>query len=299
MKRYNTAIFDNARWEGFEHRHDDIFVCTPPKCGTTWTQTIVVNLLFPDGDAPGPVMQLSPWIEAKWTSAEEMHAMLAKQRHRRVIKTHTPADGIPWFDDARYLFVCRDGRDAFMSFSNHVERMKITGMVNEQALRDGIPPMPDFDGDIHKFFDDWLSGTDRFFEIVASYWEKKSRPNLLFVHFNDLKRDLGAEMRRIADFLDIQIAADRWPEVIERCTFEHMREDEGMVGDMSGVFEGGTKGFLFKGTNGRWRDVLTDDELSRYEQRLGGAMPPEAAVWVANGRGNPGEGVAVKDSNAS
>jgi len=299
LKRYNTAIFDNARWEGFAPREDDIFVCTPPKCGTTWTQTIVVNLLFPDGNAPGPVMQLSPWIEAKWTSAEQMHAMLSAQKHRRVIKTHTPADGIPWFDDARYLFVCRDGRDAFMSFANHVARMKITGMVNEQALRDGIPPMPDFDGDIHKFFDDWLSGTDRFFEIVASYWEKKSRPNLLFVHFNDLKHDLGAEMRRIADFLDIEIPADTWPRVIERCTFEHMRNDEGMVGDMSQVFEGGTKGFLFKGTNGRWRDVLTPDELLRYEQRLGSAMPLEAAVWVANGRGAAGEGAAVKGLDAS
>ena len=67
-----------------------------------------------------------------------------------------------------------------------------------------------------------------------------------------------------------------------------MREDEAMVGDMSGVFEGGTKGFLFKGSNGRWRDVLTDDELSRYEERLADAMPPEAAAWVANGRGAAG-----------
>ena len=230
-------------------------------------------------------MQLSPWIESKLAPSEDMHAMLAAQPHRRVMKSHTPADGIPWFDEARYLFVCRDGRDAFMSWINHVKRMKLLDAINEQAMRDGVPPMPDFDGDVHKFFDNWMNETARFFEFVASYWEKKDLPNLLLVHFNDLKKDLATEMRRIAGFLSIEIAEDRWPDVIERCTFEHMRENEAMVGDVSLVFEGGTKGFLFKGTNGRWRDVLTDDELARYDQRLGDTMPVEAANWVTNGRG--------------
>ena len=46
-------MFDNRRWEHFVHRPGDIFVCTPPKCGTTWTQTIVASLLWPEGDAPG------------------------------------------------------------------------------------------------------------------------------------------------------------------------------------------------------------------------------------------------------
>ncbi|TMA51013.1 MAG: sulfotransferase domain-containing protein [Deltaproteobacteria bacterium] len=45
--------FDNRRWAGFEPRPGDIFVCTPPKCGTTWTQAIVASLLWPDGKAPG------------------------------------------------------------------------------------------------------------------------------------------------------------------------------------------------------------------------------------------------------
>ena len=53
MRVYRNAVMDNARWTGFEPRPDDIFVCTPSKCGTTWMQTIVANLLWPDGDIPG------------------------------------------------------------------------------------------------------------------------------------------------------------------------------------------------------------------------------------------------------
>jgi hypothetical protein len=36
MRVYRNAVMDNARWTGFEPRPDDIFVCTPSKCGTTW-----------------------------------------------------------------------------------------------------------------------------------------------------------------------------------------------------------------------------------------------------------------------
>ena len=53
---YRSVVLDNRRWERFVSRPGDIFVCTPPKCGTTWMQTIVTTLLFPSGDAPGAVI---------------------------------------------------------------------------------------------------------------------------------------------------------------------------------------------------------------------------------------------------
>ncbi len=55
LVEYRTPVYDNRRWRRFESRPGDIFVCTPAKCGTTWAQTIVANLLFPDGELPGPV----------------------------------------------------------------------------------------------------------------------------------------------------------------------------------------------------------------------------------------------------
>jgi hypothetical protein len=96
LRRYRSAIFDNRRWERFEYRPGDIFVCTLPKCGTTWMQTIVASLLWPDGNVSGQVMTLSPWIDANFFPVDEILARLEAQAHRRFIKTHTPADGIPW-----------------------------------------------------------------------------------------------------------------------------------------------------------------------------------------------------------
>jgi aryl sulfotransferase len=284
MREYQSALSDNRRWAGFSPRPDDIFVCTPAKCGTTWTQTIIANLLWPSGDLPGPVMVLSPWIEAKFIPAEVLHPMLEDQTHRRFVKTHTPADGIPFFEDAKYLFVGRDGRDAFMSLCNHVERMKSIDELNDQAREEGLPEMPKYDGDLHGFFDRWLSDDDQFFHIVATYWELEKRSNVLFVHYADLKSDLSGEMHRIADFLDIEVPAAQWNDVVDRCTFEFMRENGEKIGPIEMRFEGGAKGFIFKGTNGRWRDVLTSEEVARYQKRASELLPADAVDWLENGR---------------
>jgi aryl sulfotransferase len=283
LREYKNPVMDNARWQGFKPRAGDIFVCTPSKSGTTWMQTIVANLLWPDGNFPGPIVNgICPWIEAKFMPAEAMHAMLEAQPHRRAMKSHTPADGIPWFDDAKYITVARDGRDAFMSWCNHVSRMKMTQMLNEQAAKEGIAPMKTFNGDYHSYLREWLEDNNHF-QMIASYWARRGQPNLLFVHYNDLKKDLPGEMRRVAKFLDIELDASQWPGVIERSTFDGMRSLDQKLGNFEMGFEGGINGFLFKGTNGRWRDEFNADDLAAYQKQVAKTLPADAARWMEQG----------------
>lgn len=286
-REYRSPVWDNRRWQHFLHRPGDVFVCTPPKCGTTWMQTIVATLFFPDGDAPGSVLTIAPWLDARFDPIEDIVARLDAQRHRRSIKTHTPADGIPWYADASYIVVGRDGRDAFMSFVNHVRNMRpdVVAALIASAIEEGIEPAPrPSPEDLHAFFASWLeSGT--FFEHIGSYWARRDEPNLLFVHYDDLKADLAGEMRRVAAFLGIEIATDRWPALVERCTFASMRARGDEIGEFDRYFVGGAETFLYKGTNGRWRDVLTNDELAAYQRAVAELLPADAARWLA-GRGS-------------
>jgi aryl sulfotransferase len=283
LRPYRTPIADNRRWANFDSRPGDIVVCTPAKCGTTWTQTIVHSLLWPDGDAPGGVMELSPWIEFELFPIEDVLSRLATQRHRRTMKSHSPADELPVFPDAQYVIVARDGRDAFMSMCNHMERFKALDHLNARASADGVAPLPNWNGDVHGFFAIWLEQAGHF-EHLASWWPRRHDPNVYLLHYNDLKADLGGEMRKLAGWLGLSLREDQWPAAIQRCTFEAMRERGGEIGPFELAFEGGAKGFLFQGTNGRWRDVLTREELAAYDRRVKELVSPELAAWIEHGR---------------
>jgi aryl sulfotransferase len=287
LVEYRDFTSDNRRWEGFQHRPGDIFVCTPPKTGTTWTQRIVWSLLWPAGDGPTPVLTVHPWLEARFEPVDRVLRRLERQEHRRSIKTHTPADGIPWFADCQYIFVGRDGRDACMSLANHMASMRPDALaaLDESARDEGIEfvTRPD-PGDIHAFID-WFLEDGIVFRHVSTFWARRNEPNVLLVHYEDMLRDLDGEMRRIAEFLDVTVADEHWPAVVERCTFAAMKADADAVAPFDLLFVNGGDSFMHKGTNGRWRDVFTDDELARYDAKVRETLPPECAQWLLAGRG--------------
>src|SRR5262249_55493828 len=111
LVRYQSVTSDSARWDGFEFRAGDIVISTPAKSGTTWTQMLCALLILAGADFPEPLGVLSPWIDMPNRAIDDVRATLARQRHRRFVKTHTPLDGIPMRDDVTYLVVGRDPRD--------------------------------------------------------------------------------------------------------------------------------------------------------------------------------------------
>lgn len=279
---YRHFIWDTRRWQGFRHRPGDIFVATPPKCGTTWTQTIVAMLLFPDGNLPGSVMEVAPWLDARFYPIDSTLAGLEAQKHRRSIKTHTAADGVPWWPDAYYIVVGRDGRDAFMSFVNHMASLRPdkVGELIESAVAEGIsfeamPPQ----NDIHEFFAGWLA-EGGLFHFLSTWWALRDEPNVLFVHYDELKADLEKQVRRIAAFAKIPIDEKQLPGILERCSFQWMKSNWKKIGPIDDMFVGGGDSFFFKGTNGRWKDVLTKAELEAYEARSREMMPPDLKAWL-------------------
>ena len=276
---------DSRRWGRFVPRDDDIFISTPPKSGTTWMQGIVSSLLWPDGDAPAPAFDVSPWVDARIVPVDEMMARLEAIPHRRFLKTHSPADTTPIFRWCRYLAVYRDGRDALVSWANHRAKMRpeIIEACNADAAGDGIAPWPPrWNGDLDVLFDEWVDwGTPM--EHLASWWPLRHEPFVLLVHYADLLADLEGEMRRIAGFLGIDVPSDRWPGAVDRCRFESMRDQHGSGSLLQSAFEGGESAFFNRGTSGRWREVLTAKQLARHDALVAEHLPPEAASWLEHG----------------
>jgi len=154
----------------------------------------------------------------------------------------------------------------------------------------GLPGQPVLrpEGDVRDFFNAWLDGegyaADTFFHNVQSWWDTRTAENVLLVHFNNLKADMEGEIRRIAAFLDIEIDESRWPSIVEHCSFDYMKENADSISEhFQAFFDGGLKNFIYKGTNGRWRDLLNADEIERYERRANEALTPDCAHWLATG----------------
>jgi aryl sulfotransferase len=293
---YQNHHLDTTRWDGFKPRRGDIIISTSYKAGTTLTQTIVANLIFPDGFA-GSVGDLSPWVDARMGPVEEVLQKLEAQTHRRFIKTHLALDGLPFFEEAQYVMVGRDPRDVFMSLVNHYSNHtpEFFGMLNDQPGRVG-DPLPPYDGDIHALWRNWISRgwfdweSDGYpywshLHHAKTWWEFRHLPNVKLIHYADLRRDLEGEMRALAAWLKIDVPEERWPAVVDACRFETVKANpKKVIGDMADMaWKGGADTFIHKGTNGRWRDVLTAAELVQYEAAMAKTLPPDCARWLENG----------------
>ena len=299
-REYRTWIIDSRGWEHYRPRPTDIVIATYPKCGTTWMQRIVGLLVFQTPEAR-PLMAMSPWIDRRFPEPiEAVMARIEAQEHRRFLKSHLPADGLPIYDQVSYIHVARDGRDACLSFHNHLSAFtpEMLAMLDRAGLEDDAVgrPYPRASADAARHFQRWLTegavpghedGTPAmsFFHFERSWWDERHRDNVILVHHKDLKADLAGEMWRVADFLGIAIPSGIGPELVQAAGFEAMRRDgEALMGNTAAIFQGGSGRFFHKGTNERWRGVFGDDDLALYDAKVTATLSPNCARWVANGR---------------
>lgn len=116
------------------------------------------------------------------------------------------------------------------------------------------------------------------------------------MHYADLSHELGSEMRRIANFLDIEIDDGLWESLARAAGFDAMRAagDELMPFTKT-MFAEGSRRFFNKGTNGRWRSVLTDDDLALYDAKVRETLSPSLAAWLEGSRRQAGDPRSAPD----
>ena len=91
-------------------------------------------------------------------------------------------------------------------------------------------------------------------------------------------------MRRIASFLDIKVEEELWPSLVEHCGLDDMRKTASADSQLLDVvFKEGANTFFHKGTNGRWRDVLSSADVQRYVELALANLTPACTHWVATG----------------
>jgi aryl sulfotransferase len=287
--RYRSPDEDSARWLDFPFRDGDIVISTRSKNGTTWMQMICALLVLGTPELPAPLARLSPWLDWLVEPRDEVFGRLAAQPHRRFIKTHTPLDGVPIDPRVSYVVVARHPLDAAVSLwhqGGNLDRVRLAELTGQPApdappaprrpLREWLPQWIDQDVDPR----DELDSLPGVLWHLTDAWARRDQPNVILVHYDDLRADLAGQMRRLADRLGVTVPERRWPELVEAATFTRMRaRAEDLAPDPSGVFRD-RKAFFRRGGSGQGRELLDEAELARYQARTAALAPPDLLAWL-------------------
>jgi aryl sulfotransferase len=279
-------VIDSSRWNDFAFRDDDIVISTWSKSGTTLMQQIVAQLVFEGADLYGP--NYSCWIDLQMSDDEIPRAI--GQTHRRFLKTHLPIDTIVYSPRAKYIFIGRDGRDTFWSWYNHWASNTDFDLDNISARNSHRAPIRRPNPDVRLAFLEWLDCETTlpswpFWSHTQGWFDARRLPNILLLHFADLRADLPGQIRRVAEYLGIAIDPARFDAIVDHCSLEYMRRKaESDAEFFKAVFTDGAKSFFFKATNGRWKDVLTDADNVRYQEEVARHLSADCATWLETGR---------------
>jgi hypothetical protein len=198
-----------------------------------------------------------------------------------------------------YIHLARDGRDALMSMHNHFtafsdERRAGFDRIGLEDPAIGMP-YPRLPADPAEYFRQWMTtpvvagqteGTPlpSFFDLEVGFWAERRRPNLLLVHYNDLQENLDAEMRRISAFIGLEVNEAVWPALVSAAGFAAMQDaSDRLMPHLRTGFAEGAKRFFHKGTNGRWRNALSCDDLALYDAKVSQKFSAGLAAWVECG----------------
>lgn len=251
----------------------DLFVATQMKCGTTWMQQVAYEVLsHGNGDLSDEgyrhLNALSPWIEAT-DGVALAEAPLVGARKQRIIKTHLPTKLCPYDESARYLVVTRHPVSCFASVADYFQLMygpyaPAPGRVLDWYLSERMWWLP------------WP-------EHVAGWWDwAQRRPNVLFVHFEEMKKDLEGVVRKVAEFLGERLQPQELKQVVEKSGFDYMKKNEELF-EMSPPNLFSVSGTYFKsGKADRYKDVPEPDRqriIAYCKQRLAGTSYPAARFY--------------------
>ncbi len=212
----NPASFERA--VQYRPRPEDVFVVTPMRCGTTWMQHLVFQVL---SRGTRDLMQedltlnvVSPWLESDRTVDVADAPLVGEEVPSHIIKTHLPTSLCPYDALAKYIYVIRHPVSCFASCVDFVRNNACGFDVPLDEL------VRWYTSDELMWWGTWPSHFDGW------YVRAEQQSNVLVVRYEDMKQDPEAVVCRVADFLEMAPLTDEECQgVLRKCSYQYMRQN--------------------------------------------------------------------------
>jgi sulfotransferase len=243
-------------------RPDDICFTGFPKSGSTWLSYVLL-MITRSGEVPTDttLRDCVQWVASSFTyprSREELDVMASPRIFKSHMPYHMAVGGCPVDSQCRYIYIARNPKDVIVSYY-YFERSK-----SWAGGYDGS-----WDHWLRMFMEGKIQRGD-WFDHVLSWWEHRHAENILFLKYEDMRKDIQAEATKMAQFLDYPMSPSLLAAIEERTSFRNMREDE--FSNMHEIEELG--GFFRKGRAGSWQEQFSpsQNELFNevYDERMAG-----------------------------
>lgn len=282
-KDYLGPVTDTRIWDRFDLRSGDVVLSTPPKCGTTWSQAILMMLIHGAVVTDRQVWRDSFWIDCGFRDQQLLKTSLDAQTHRRCIKSHTPFDGITFDPDVVYISVYRHPIDVHLSMLKHIENLRFD-------ILDFLSP-----AEPGAAFERFLSnpandtGTDdltleAIFHHYRSFAAWEHMPNVHLFHYADLSKNLPGMIRRYADATGLKPAPELVSGIAKAASFGAMKEitKKSTSDGHQGAFHTDHK-FFDSATSNKWEGRLSAEQMAEYKERFEQIAGKEDIEWLENG----------------
>lgn len=236
------------RYIEFVVKPDDIFIVTYPRSGTTWVQ-MILHQLTSDGDLNfNHISERIPWFERFYNYEK----ILPNLPEPRIFKSHMSYSGffsIPK-GDCKYIYILRNPGDVLVSYYYFY--------INFLGFR----------GSFDQFYQMFMKGRVQYgswFKHVHNWRSHAKNINILFLNYEDLKQDLEREIRKIADFCEIEVPEERMSRILERSSFKYMKENQSKFDHLTEVLaEAGIHSgtFIRSGKVGESKEYLNEKQKS-------------------------------------
>ncbi|MCZ6680506.1 MAG: sulfotransferase domain-containing protein [Candidatus Poribacteria bacterium] len=253
----------------------DVIINAFPKCGQNWTMQIAYQIAMRGQGEFEHIHDVIPWPEGPDRYAIPLSADVAgtgTATGHRIIKTHLDWERVPYSEEARYIGIIRDPKDAFVS--------------NYHFIRDCVfgPLMPS----VATWLAVYLSPDSPvvWAPYQQGYWQARHRPNLLMLTFEEMKADLPQAVRQIADFMGVQLTDREFTMVCEKSSFAYMKGiDHKFVPPALTPWSSANRQMVRKGQSGGASELLSLEQQQAIDTYCKGELQrlhcdfPYDEVW--------------------